>query len=118
VQDGIRLLELSKRPIFCTNIKIQAKAEVAQFRVFELNMEGSNSHLDVSPTIWSTSNYEHNLAKRKGRPSRFQRPSSYLAPHTGQSSQLAFDASERDAQFPCSSWHQSQCKPHDCGLHL
>jgi site-specific DNA recombinase len=51
VQDGIRLLELSKRPIFSINSKIQAKTKIAQFRVFELNMEGPHSHRDVSPTV-------------------------------------------------------------------
>ena len=38
-------------PIFCTNSKIQAKSEVAQFRVFELDMEGPHSYRDVSPTV-------------------------------------------------------------------
>ena len=42
---------------------------------------------------------KHNLAKRKGRRSQFQRPSSYLAPHTGQSSQLFLDHHHRSAQF-------------------
>jgi len=60
--------------------RFKRKTKIAQFRVFELNMEGPHSHRDVSPTVWSTCNYEHDLAKRKGRRSRFQRPSSYLAP--------------------------------------
>jgi hypothetical protein len=42
VQDGIRLLELSKKAYFFTHSEIQAK--VTQVRLFELNMEGSNSH--------------------------------------------------------------------------
>lgn len=37
------------------------------------------------------------LAKKKSRRNRFQRPSSYLAPHIGQSSQLVIDANHRNA---------------------
>ena len=52
VQGGIRLLELSKKAYFSVQTaRFKRKAKVAQFRVFELNMEGSNSHCDVSPSI-------------------------------------------------------------------
>ena len=37
--------------------------------------------------------------KEKGRRNCFQRPSSIMAPHTGQSSQLFADAYDRSAQF-------------------
>jgi hypothetical protein len=50
VQDGIRLLELSKKGLFSIQ-RFERKAEVAQFRVFELSMEGPHSHRDVSPTV-------------------------------------------------------------------
>jgi hypothetical protein len=40
VQDGIRLLELSKKDLFSIQTaRFKRKAEVAQFRVFELNMK-------------------------------------------------------------------------------
>ena len=39
------------------------------------------------------------VAKKKSRRSRFQRPSSYVAPHTGQSSQLFLDVNDGNAQF-------------------
>ena len=52
VQDGIRLLELSKKGLFSVQTaRFKRKAKVAQFRVFELNMEGPHSHRDVSPTV-------------------------------------------------------------------
>jgi hypothetical protein len=51
VQDGIRLLELSKNLFFVQRAKFKRKAEVAQFRVFELSLEGPHSHRDVSPTV-------------------------------------------------------------------
>ena len=40
VHDGVRLLELAKKPISFQNSKVQAKTQVAQFCVFELGLEG------------------------------------------------------------------------------
>lgn len=52
VQDGIRLLELSKKGLFSVQTaRFKRKAQVAEFRMFELNMDGSNSRSDVSPTV-------------------------------------------------------------------
>src|SRR5438876_11526267 len=46
-------------------------------------MEARNTYRDVPPTLRHSCSYKHRLAKRKGRWSYFQRPSSYLAPQVG-----------------------------------
>ena len=52
VQDGVRLLELAKKAYFIfKQQKFKRKAEIAEFRVFELDMEGSNSHRNLRPTF-------------------------------------------------------------------
>jgi hypothetical protein len=51
VQDGIRLLELSKKAYFLYKQQDSSEKRKAQFRVFELSLEGSHSHRDVSPTV-------------------------------------------------------------------
>jgi hypothetical protein len=52
VQDGVRLLELAKKAYFLFKRQSPSeKRKLLQFRVFELDLEGSNSHRNVSPTV-------------------------------------------------------------------
>ena len=52
VQDDIRILELSKKAYFLYKQQDSSeKRKLLNFGVFELNMGGSNSHRDVSPTV-------------------------------------------------------------------
>jgi hypothetical protein len=65
VQDSIRRLELSKRPILYKTARFKRKAKVAQFRVFELNMEGPHSHRDVFASRLIYLQLRTRLGKRK-----------------------------------------------------
>ena len=51
-KDGVRLLELSKKAYFLFEKQNPAeKRRLLDFRVFELDLEGSDSHSYVSPTV-------------------------------------------------------------------
>jgi hypothetical protein len=51
-KDGVRLLELSKTAYFLfKKAKSTRKAQIADFRVFELCLERSISHCNVPPTL-------------------------------------------------------------------
>jgi hypothetical protein len=52
VQDGVRLLELSKKA-YCLfkQQNSSEKWEIVEFRLFELDLEGSNSHCNLPPTL-------------------------------------------------------------------
>ena len=99
VQDGIRLLELSKKAYFL--YKQQDSSEKRKL----LNFVCSNS-MWKDHTLTATFRQplidlqlRTQLGKEKGRRNSFQRPSSYLAPHSGQSSQLFLETTHGDAQL-------------------
>ena len=52
VQDGHSSTRTLKKGLFSVQTaRFKRKAKVAQFRVFELNMEGPHSHRDVPLTV-------------------------------------------------------------------
>ena len=63
--------------------RIKRKAQVAQFRVFELNLEGPHSHRDASPTILIFLELRTPLGKEKRPPDEWPAVFKVAAPHSG-----------------------------------
>jgi hypothetical protein len=104
VQDGIRLLELSKKPIFCINSKIQAKSESCSISCVR------TQHGRITLSLRRLANrliylqLRIRLGKEKRPPEPIQRPSSYLAPQVGlEPTTLWFTVEGRIAV--CIRWH-------------